>query len=856
MADPATTRRPPGSGDPFLDAMNGDAVNVRPRDQATDQTADQTATDRDQSRDVSATPRQPEVPTRPLTNREAVTEQLAHGMVARDLTEADIDFLRLNGYEAGPIIRGQREFVMRVFTSTNPDQPTLVSFRGTVPSKVQTLIADLDPTGIGNYQWNPNRDLIEATMRRAAANGKVAVSGHSLGGALAQITASRLPDIVQSVTTFQAPGVSQETAQRLRDYNTANPDQAIESTHHRVLGDAVPRGGETLTDGTLHNYTMTGGNWRSNNLLSRHLASPLSQLERADGNRLPTQSDNPDIGFVYEGQQDTSTDNVPGGPIETARRLLGTGVFGIGGIFHRIRQLFGGGNGATPDAPPPAAPATDADPFVNAMNSMPALPPAASPIDVTMPSSVGAMHPVTDSTSSTTALPADPHTTMAADASTLATTPNTTLDPTPNTTLDPTPNTTLDTTSANTDATDTTLGDPTPAQTQTTSSIKLEDADHLANQIVASADASLLEAAKKVDPNNPQAAIRAAVIKEAFELGRSFASPEQVTRAVMERLARMHDVTEVDWNRPADEVAGTHPERAVFAEALKDLAPPAKIEQLWSLVIQGVQFQKQLNEAGKKHDPNPHYKQLAAELTTMLRARDGGKPALWSGGIDVSIYARAHGYSTLENTKAGELFNQLKLFQDFSTLGPLWNAISRKFVGSFEGDVHVFVRTMDKSSVLFRQELAELVHMDEIQSVQWHVLRGTSLMSMTEIDRAGQPANGFTFDGYRDAATVMEQQSIKGDASVREQMLREQQTVPQLEARLHTFIEQRAAALGLTTAEDRTQLERIASHAELRLKNDPALGVELTDLYAELQDDVAKDLAHLARTKASGGDAN
>ncbi len=762
------------------------AVSDPTRD-LSDPSRDASDPSRDPAGDRSLTvPREPQVPTRPLTNREAVTEQLAHGMVARDLTPADIEFLRLNGYEAGPILRGKREFVMRVFTSTNPDQPSMVSFRGTVPSKVQTLIADLDPSGIGMYQWNANRDLITAALDRASANGKVVVSGHSLGGALAQITAAMLPDKVHSVTTFQAPGVTQEMAQRLRDYNQANPDAQIESTHHRVLGDLVPRGGETLTDGTLHNYTMTGGNWRSNNVLSRHLASPLSQLERADGNRLPTQDQNEGIGFTYEGRQDTATDTIPGGPIETVRRVLGTGVFAVGGLFDRLRRLFGGGN----DQAPPGS----SDPFLAAMT--------------------GADH--VEQRTAVEPTPRD------GDATTPA--------------MDPA---------------------QTPAQTRTQSSIKLEDADAMANAVVAAADADLLALAAKVDPKDPQGAIRAAVIKEAFELDRTLGSTEQATEAVRARLGRMHEVTEVDWSKPSDEIAGAHPERGEFEQALRGLVPPEKIAQLWQLVIDGVKFQKGLNEAGTKHNPNPHYRQLAAELATLLRPRDGGQPALWSGGIDVSIYARAHGYATLENTSAGELFNQLKLFRDFSTLGPLWNAISRKFVESFGGDVHVFVRTMDKGSVLFRQELAELVHLDEIEAVKWHVMKGTSLMSLTEIDRAGAPAPGYTFDGFRDAATVMDPSAIKGDATgdgaqVHDQMVREQGSMAQFEARLHTFVEQRAAALGLTSEVDRAEVARIAQHAEIRLKNDPALEVALADLYAEIQDDVAKDLAHLARQKSAG----
>jgi hypothetical protein len=165
--------------------------------------------------------KKPETPP-PLVTSDAVIEQLAHGMVAKDLDSKDEAFLKTNGYDALPIIRGQHEFVMRTFVPTQAGKAPIVAFRGTVPSKAQTLIADLDPSGIGMYQFNPNRALIQDQMNAAAGHGKVISAGHSLGGALAQIAAATFPDLVGRIVTFQAPGVSKETAKKLEDYNKDN----------------------------------------------------------------------------------------------------------------------------------------------------------------------------------------------------------------------------------------------------------------------------------------------------------------------------------------------------------------------------------------------------------------------------------------------------------------------------------------------------------------------------------------------------------------------------------------------------------------------------------------------------------
>jgi len=275
--------------------------------------------------------KKPETPP-PLVTTDAVIEQLAHGMVAKDLDGKDDAFLKANGFDALPIIRGQHEFVMRTFVPTQAGKAPIVAFRGTVPSKAQTLIADLDPSGIGMYQFNPNRQLIQDQMNAAAGHGKIISAGHSLGGALAQIAAATFPDLVGRVVTFQAPGVSKETAKKLEDYNKDNPDEAIESSHHRVKGDLVPLGGEALTPGVIHNHEMKGGNIFQRNPLAKHTSMPLAQEEIAAGNDVPIHGDRE---MVYTGDTTTEKENADKTQVvEHARAGLGKLVFGVGKLFN------------------------------------------------------------------------------------------------------------------------------------------------------------------------------------------------------------------------------------------------------------------------------------------------------------------------------------------------------------------------------------------------------------------------------------------------------------------------------------------------------------------------------------------
>jgi hypothetical protein len=280
-----------------------------------------------------------QVQAEPMTNHDALVEQLAHGMVAKDLTDADKAFLDLNGYRAMPIIRGKREFVMRTFVPTKGDKDPIVSFRGTVPSKVDTLIADLDPSGIGMYQFNPNRDVIAGQMQAAAAHGKIISAGHSLGGALAQIAAATFPDLCGSIVTFQAPGVQREVAAALAKYNDEHAGEEIMSSHHRVKGDLVPMGGQVLTEGTVHNHEMTGGNLLNNNALSKHLVFPLAQEELARGNVLPEQGTQTVTATTSESTETANAEKSQ--LIEMARQGLGTLVYGAGGVVIGIKDAIG-----------------------------------------------------------------------------------------------------------------------------------------------------------------------------------------------------------------------------------------------------------------------------------------------------------------------------------------------------------------------------------------------------------------------------------------------------------------------------------------------------------------------------------
>lgn len=137
------------------------------------------------------------------------------------------------------------------------DLNPIIAFRGTSDVK-KDVPTDLDFEGPGWNQYNANKMKIQnlvATSNSQFPDKKIDLTGHSLGGALAQWTATDLDFAgkFERVITFQSPGINRE---RVKEYNAWDKDKKPSVViHHVATGDIVPLAGEENIPGTYYKHT-------------------------------------------------------------------------------------------------------------------------------------------------------------------------------------------------------------------------------------------------------------------------------------------------------------------------------------------------------------------------------------------------------------------------------------------------------------------------------------------------------------------------------------------------------------------------------------------------------------------------
>jgi len=232
-----------------------------------------------------------------VPNYHIILEQLAHRFAyeSPDLSEAD-DYpgvkdksaeqaaaLKKIGFRKGKSVASSvtgfqvTSFIPFVQSNGKPVPPSelglpdgtklrpVLAFRGTDGGP--DIGDDLNSKGIGNFQMSMHEEEVRALMADAgsAGFGLPDLTGHSLGGTLAQRAAARCPGLFNNIVTFQAPGAGDEAAK-------VDPKKH-NSTHYMASGDLVSRAGGQHTEGNVVRMAA----WGSNGPLN-HCWYPLASL--------------------------------------------------------------------------------------------------------------------------------------------------------------------------------------------------------------------------------------------------------------------------------------------------------------------------------------------------------------------------------------------------------------------------------------------------------------------------------------------------------------------------------------------------------------------------------------------------
>lgn len=221
-----------------------------------------------------------------------------------------------------PIVemRGGKKDPTKIGLPAGVELRPVVAFRGT--ADIQGAIDDANPKGIGAFQWSSHTNQVKGMLSVAQAYGlgPADVTGHSLGGALAQRCALTHGSMVNNVVTFQSPGIGD-------DAQKVDPRQH-KSTHYVMTGDIVSQAGGRRTSGEVVTLSDRAGDGMGN-----HTKFPLAAYNapRADGKRVPGIQADPQLTNTLSNQvrhQHTDQADMTNSRVglEVARKNPGTAV--------------------------------------------------------------------------------------------------------------------------------------------------------------------------------------------------------------------------------------------------------------------------------------------------------------------------------------------------------------------------------------------------------------------------------------------------------------------------------------------------------------------------------------------------
>lgn len=208
-------------------------------------------------------------------------EIIAHKFAYDDIDDAGGDWLQQRGYQrtwaCKPIIRSGLKACLLMPDATTPlgaSRTPILVFKGTTPTKVGDLLADMDPVAVGFTAFKAGQEEIANMIKDCP---KVDVTGHSLGGALAQHAASAFSDKIRRIVTFQSPGISSVQAAAFKGKKGVFEG----ASHHIAEGDLVDLAGGKHLAGDVFYHDLAKGQGHPGSHIKYLLNSDQFQDQRA-----------------------------------------------------------------------------------------------------------------------------------------------------------------------------------------------------------------------------------------------------------------------------------------------------------------------------------------------------------------------------------------------------------------------------------------------------------------------------------------------------------------------------------------------------------------------------------------------
>lgn len=221
-----------------------------------------------------------------IAPQQAIYEFAAHHLAYKAegsaLTAEEFDVLESAGYAPDRISwfgksgGAKLGFQAVLIPSASNQKHDIIAVRGTIPGggseNLMTVYVDMDPRAVGLQQFEANLGLIRNIFGMVA--GKADVTGHSLGGAMAQHIAVNFADRVANVATFQSPGIDLASVDR---FNQMPEDNRPKSVHHIVTGDIVDKAGEASLPGEVYEHNF--GRQLDVNVMLRTLSNDIGGIK-------------------------------------------------------------------------------------------------------------------------------------------------------------------------------------------------------------------------------------------------------------------------------------------------------------------------------------------------------------------------------------------------------------------------------------------------------------------------------------------------------------------------------------------------------------------------------------------------